>query len=331
MVSVVIPAYNCQELVGEALRSVLEQTHANLEILVADDGSTDQTRMVIDSFRDARIKACHNEKNLGYLRTVNRLLGLATGEYLCFQDADDWSAPDRVALQLQAVIAGQKDACGTGIYYTDLRGKLLERVIYPVTSQEVRRCMLEGRPSACYASILFSRKVLTTVGGYREFFSSGAEDIDWLLRLVEKHDYINIADPLYFYRFSPSSITQSTNILKQKASLQVARELAQTRAMGEPDELEAGQEALLRRRWESLSEELGRYVLAEDLHKINRLLRRRALLQCAKLCIQVLHKEAPLKSKIAVISSAALKAALGMERYNSIKASFRNLSVKAVD
>lgn len=328
-VSVIIPAYNCEDLVGESIQSVLSQTYCKLEILVADDGSKDGTKRVIDTFTDDRILSFHNDRNIGYLRTVNNLLSKASGEYICFQDADDWSAPQRIEEQLKVIAANSVGACGTGIYYTDSRGKLLKRMVYPSTTAAVRESMLMGRPSACYASILFSKAVLESIGGYRDFFSSGAEDVDWLLRLVEHYEYTNLEEPLYFYRFSPSSITQSTSILKQKASLQVAREMALQRGSGIDDYLQAGNEVDLRSRWSVIYSMLGEDPLAEDLHKINSLIRRKAFWECGKVCVGVVKKKAPFKNKIVVIFSAVIKAILGMDRYQLIKSAFnRSVAVR---
>lgn len=329
-VSVIIPAYNCHELVGQAIQSILDQTHRDLEILISDDGSTDCTRSVIDSFRDDRIKALHNQKNLGYLKTVNRLFGLATGEYICFQDADDWSAPNRIELQLNAITLQSVEACGTGIYYTTLKGKNLERIIYPKATGDVRRCILEGLPSACYASILFSRNILKSIGGYREFFVAGAEDVDWLLRLSEKYEFTNLEAPLYFYRFSPTSITQSTSVLKLKASLKIVREMAVQREAGLIDDLQAGNISVLQQRWNQIFEQLGAPPLAEDLHKINMLLKRHANWECVKLCLRMLGKDAPLRSKALIISSTVVKLVLGLNRYHSIKSHIHKVTGKKV-
>lgn len=304
---------------AQALQSILDQTHEHLEILVADDGSVDRTRNIIDSFSDSRIRAFHNNANIGYLKTVNQLLSSATGDYICFQDADDWSDSKRIELQLKMIESSGVDACGTGIYYTNLGGKHLKRQSYPAKAKKVRDHLLKGHPAACYASILFSKNVYETMGGYREFFIQGAEDVDWLLRLVEGYTYSNIDDPLYFYRFSPSSITQSTNVLALKASLQVARELALQREVTGTDDLDAGRDFAPRSRYDAIYSGLAEYPLAEDLHKINRLLRRHANWEVVRLCGRVIGKDAPIVSKLEVIFSTIIKCILGIERYQNVR------------
>ena len=323
-VSVIIPAYNCEALVEQAVKSILSQTHQNLEVLIADDGSQDNTKTIIDALVDSRITRAHNTSNRGYLATVNHLLSQATGDYICFQDADDWSAPDRIERQLLALSSRSLDACGTGIHYTTLHGKLLDRVIYPQDMATVRESMMAGLPSACYASILFSAQVLRETGGYRSFFSSGAEDVDWLLRLTEKFRFENLAEPLYFYRFSPTSITQSTNVLRLKASLQTARQLALQRQSGNADDLDTKRESEVIKQWNLIYERLKAPPLAEELHKINMLLRRGARRESLTLCADILRKDAPYRNKALVLSSVLLKVIIGMNGYQKVKRLFQS-------
>ena len=100
-VSVLIPAYNSARFVGETLHCVLAQDYENLEVVVVNDASTDDTVEVIKSFSDPRIKLFHNERNLGLAGVRNRLLDLATGDYLAWQDSDDLCTQDRIGLQVR--------------------------------------------------------------------------------------------------------------------------------------------------------------------------------------------------------------------------------------
>ncbi|MBL7917984.1 MAG: glycosyltransferase family 2 protein, partial [Bacteroidia bacterium] len=68
LISILMPAYNCEKFVKQAIESVLDQSYSNFELLIADDCSTDQTKKVIDSYSDQRIKKFHNQVNLGYLK-----------------------------------------------------------------------------------------------------------------------------------------------------------------------------------------------------------------------------------------------------------------------
>lgn len=100
-VSVLIPAYNSARFVGETLRCVLAQDYEDLEVVVVNDASTDDTVAVVKSFSDPRIKLFHNERNLGLAGVRNRLLELATGDYFAWQDSDDLCTKDRIGLQVR--------------------------------------------------------------------------------------------------------------------------------------------------------------------------------------------------------------------------------------
>ena len=98
LVSVIIPVYNVEKYVKEAIKSIQNQTYENLEIIVIYDGSIDDTYNIVEKLakEDNRIKLYKNEKNLKIVKTLNRALSLANGEYISRMDGDDISAPDRI-------------------------------------------------------------------------------------------------------------------------------------------------------------------------------------------------------------------------------------------
>ena len=104
-VSVVIPAYNCAAYVGQACDSVLSQTYTDWEIIVVDDGSKDDTRLVLDKYGDRRVRYVYQE-NQGVSLARNHGIQLARGEFVAFLDADDFFLPDKLASQI-AVFAAQ--------------------------------------------------------------------------------------------------------------------------------------------------------------------------------------------------------------------------------
>ena len=103
LVSVLMPAYNAGPYVRQAAESILSQTYPHLELLVADDASTDNTRALLDALAgDPRVRLFHNETNRGYLQTTNELFRHCKGGLITFMDADDWSAPARIEKLVQA-------------------------------------------------------------------------------------------------------------------------------------------------------------------------------------------------------------------------------------
>ncbi|MDM8553127.1 glycosyltransferase [Desulfococcaceae bacterium HSG7] len=100
LISVVIPAYNHEKFVGAAIESVLEQSYHNFEIVIIDDGSTDQTAKVVQSYKDSRIKYLYQDNQDAY-NTINRGMGLACGDFIAILNSDDIYAPNRLARLLE--------------------------------------------------------------------------------------------------------------------------------------------------------------------------------------------------------------------------------------
>ena len=94
-VSVIMPVYNAEKYIGEAIESILDQTYTDFEFIIIDDGSSDGTVAAVKGYDDRRIRFYQNEHNMGVAATLNRGLDLATGEYIARMDSDDMSLPER--------------------------------------------------------------------------------------------------------------------------------------------------------------------------------------------------------------------------------------------
>ena len=109
MISVVLPTYNRGPLIMRAVKSVLEQTYSDIELLIVDDGSTDCTRAVISAIQDPRVKYLYQETNRGACAVRNIGIRAAKGEYIAFQDSDDVWHPDKLEKQLSYLKETQSD------------------------------------------------------------------------------------------------------------------------------------------------------------------------------------------------------------------------------
>lgn len=115
MVSIAVPAYNAGKTIGAMIESVLAQTYTNWELLIVDDGSSDNTAEVVRSFSDSRIRLICDGKNRKIAPRLNQLIDEAKGEFFARMDADDRMFPDRVARQLEYLIAHPEvDVIGGG-------------------------------------------------------------------------------------------------------------------------------------------------------------------------------------------------------------------------
>jgi glycosyltransferase involved in cell wall biosynthesis len=181
-VSVVIPTYNCDRYLAEAIDSVLSQSYAEYEVIVVDDGSTDRTAEILQSYGD-RIRHLR-QSNQGVAIARNQGIQLAQGEWVAFLDADDFFLPDKLAAQM-AIASACPDLgiIHSGWHRVDPQGQILVAV---TPWQQIPRLDLESwlrwkpvLPSA----MLFRRDWLMRSGGFDPRFPP-AEDTDLVLRLA---------------------------------------------------------------------------------------------------------------------------------------------------
>lgn len=253
LVSVVMPARNADAYVDTAVESILHQTYHNLELLVADDASTDQTRAVIDALPDPRIRRIHSDERLGYLRACNRLFEHARGSLITFQDADDVSHSQRLEKQVRLLLERPDlGLCGTWARLVDAQGAQVGTDRRPVEDSAIRRTMQERNPF-CGATILVRRTVMSAVGGYREAFHRFSfQDYDWAWRLIDHSHAENIPEELYDYRQHAASNSKQISV-ERAIGDSLVRELARQRREQGHDCLERDEPAAFERTVEELS------------------------------------------------------------------------------
>lgn len=126
LVSIAVPAYNAGKTIGTMIESVLAQTYTNWELLIVDDGSSDDTAEVVRSFLDSRIRLICDGKNRKIALRLNQLISESKGEFFTRMDADDRMFPDRIERQLEYLIAHQEvDVVGGGAIVVDEGGNVL--------------------------------------------------------------------------------------------------------------------------------------------------------------------------------------------------------------
>lgn len=207
LITVLMPIFNGAKYLPEAIGSVLRQTYANLEILVVDDGSTDESAAIVERISDPRLRLVRNFANEGLVRTLNKGVALAQGTYLARMDADDIAAPQRLERQLE-YIAGKPHlhACGTYAYRIDETGATRGLIRKP-------RGAAAGK-SAWLPTPLIHPTVMFRTEVARQFpYSEGAthcEDYELWLRLVRAgHQIDNCPEPLLYYRVHTHGVSQA--------------------------------------------------------------------------------------------------------------------------
>jgi len=125
-ISVVMPVYNGDRFIDKSIKSVLSQTFNNFEYIIINDGSTDDSLKIIESYEDSRIKIINYSKNRGITFALNNGLNVAKGDYIARQDQDDISYPDRFMLQIEYLENNDVDLVDTNFIFIDENDKYLQ-------------------------------------------------------------------------------------------------------------------------------------------------------------------------------------------------------------
>lgn len=208
IVSVLLPVYNCERYLADAIESILTQSFSDFEFIIIDDGSTDRSSEVIASFGDQRIKVFQHE-NRGLAATLNRGIGLATGKYIARQDQDDLSYPERLAHQVAFMEAHPNCALlGTWAQIMEIDRVVNRFHRHPVDDAELRYLMLFNNPFV-HSSVMLRRSALDQVGGYTtDPDRQPPEDFELWSRLARVGGIANLGEVLLAYREIPGSMSR---------------------------------------------------------------------------------------------------------------------------
>lgn len=211
-ISLIIGVYNGAEKLRESLDSVLSQSFTDFEVVVVNDASTDETSFVLNEYatRDTRIKIVTNEKNLGLTKSLNRGIGVSSGEYIARMDNGDISYPTRFEKQV-AFLDEHKEYSMVGSFanLTDDASVVIGQLRYPTKHDDIVRKLIRHNLFV-HSSVMVRRSALEEVGFYNEAWKY-AQDYELFFRMVQRGKVANIAEPLVSYRISEQSITKSKN------------------------------------------------------------------------------------------------------------------------
>lgn len=201
LVSVILPVHNGERFLAAALDSLLAQTWRDMEIVVIDDGSTDDTGSILRSYavRERRVRVITQPK-LGLVSALNRGLTAARGRFAARLDADDVALPKRLEKQIAYLYANpHMAAVGSQIIIIDADGRVLRRGYYPVGEDVCRRYLATRGAPVCHPAVTFRTDAVRAVGGYRDAYRH-AEDLDLWLRLGGVGSIDNLPEILLHYR-----------------------------------------------------------------------------------------------------------------------------------
>jgi glycosyltransferase involved in cell wall biosynthesis len=209
-ISVVIPVYNGERFVAEAIRSVLDQSARPLECVVVDDGSTDATRAIVESFGSA--VRYEYQENSGVSRARNRGVELARGELVAFLDHDDVWLPTKLAAQLEALDGSGATMALCGMVVVDAGDEVIGyKRLHSSGDLLIGLLTFDGTESvSCSSTGLIERRTFEALGGFDPNLSTSA-DLDLLIRVLLTGSVRYVSDDLVRYRVHGSNMSRSVS------------------------------------------------------------------------------------------------------------------------
>ena len=206
LISVVMPAYNAQKYISSAIESILMQTFTDLELIIVNDCSTDNTRSIVKSFikKDPRVKLIDNKTRLNIALSLNKGISRASSNIIARMDADDISLSNRLEFQYKLITSSKKIVVvGADIIIMDIDENELAIRNYPNSSEKLKACLFRYSPFA-HPVVCFRKDIFDSVGGYNPKYSP-TEDLDLWFRLGVKYRFGSVKKPLLKYRLYRNS------------------------------------------------------------------------------------------------------------------------------
>lgn len=275
LISVIVPAFNAAAFLPDALNSLLRQTHRNLEVIVVNDGSTDDTAALLAAWcaRDPRVRAVH-QQNRGLPAARNAGLSVARGDYIAFLDADDVVHPIKLEHQL-AYLTAHPDA---DLVYSDYG--TADAALQPLTEEVIGIKRLPLREVYTYTNVfpvmspLLRRTLVERVGGFDEQLRA-CEDWDYWVRCERVGTFGYLPGSYATYRMHGTQMHRGLDFM-----LRYARMAATKNYPGEPRKVHTMVGSLLW--WQ-----FGLQMQAHDVNKLQVLLRPRILLTALRMVWEV--------------------------------------------
>jgi glycosyltransferase involved in cell wall biosynthesis len=211
IVSVVMPVFNGERYLRESVESILNQSWRDFEFIIVDDGSTDASAGIIDSYNDPRIVRERFRDNRGLIAALNQGLQIARGRYVARHDADDVALPQRLQTQVR-FLDSQSDVVILGSAYIEIdeMGKPVKRVRMPEDSPSLRWHSIFQNPFA-HSTIMFRRENVLEIGSYAcGSDATHVEDYELWLRLIwARKSALNMKEPLVRWRLNSQSVSRT--------------------------------------------------------------------------------------------------------------------------
>lgn len=226
-VTIVIPAFNAMKYLAETIDSVFNQTYQDFEVLIVDDGSTDETFNWVSQLSQKKSKVqLISQTNQGVQKARNRGIKEARGEYIAFLDADNLWEPTKLQKQVDALNKNpEAGLCYTWTALADKQGKATGRVVASHAEGNVWQQLTEINFVCCGSTPLIRRSCLNTIGLFAEDLRF-SEDWDMWLRIALKYPFIVVKEPLVRYRQHEAGISKNCQSMLDTSRILIERNFA---------------------------------------------------------------------------------------------------------
>ena len=212
LISIVLPVYNAEQYVKDTIKSILIQSYQNFELIIINDGSTDNSEEYIVQFKDTRIKYIKNEKNLKLIQTLNLGLSVAKGKYIARIDADDIALPNRFEKQIDFL----ENNLEYGIVgsFAETFGSKKEKLTFVQEDLEIRFALLTHNPFV-HSSVMIRNQILIKNKLSFDLNQLHVEDYDLWIKILKYSKGKILPNILIKYRIHESQISVVHNNIQE--------------------------------------------------------------------------------------------------------------------
>ncbi len=204
-----MPAFNAEAFIADAIQSILQQSFTDFELIILNDGSTDQTSQIIDGFEDQRIHKIDLQHNQGLVNARNRLVAAAKGRYIAFLDADDIAFPDRLQKQFTFLESGAADICGGAHFSLNESTGRMKASKERYRDADIRALLSVYSP-LCNPAVM-GRADIFKMYPYKAGHDSVEDYSLWQTLALAGYRFANLKNKLITYRIHRNQTTQVKN------------------------------------------------------------------------------------------------------------------------
>lgn len=220
-VSIIMPVFNAEKYLAEAISSIIDQTFNDWELLIINDGSTDSSKSIIEAQTDKRIRYVENETNLGLIATLNKGISLCNSQYIARMDSDDAAHPERLNCQVRFLDKNEDYLmCGTSAIVVDEKGNRSGSIVNPTRNEDLQISLFFTNPFI-HPSMMIRRSALRNLR-----FDQAAlhvEDFELWTRIAEKGKVANLSYPLLNYRWHNANVSSSNATIQESSKNEIIR------------------------------------------------------------------------------------------------------------